>query len=65
MDTPNLADYHAKYWTLAQTILNEVEGAEELIGVIGQEVALGNYYRALKIGKKLIVIEKEGMHNGQ
>lgn len=65
MDTPNLADYHAKFWSLAQGVLDEIEGASELIGAIGREVALGNYYRALKIGKKLIATEKEGVQNGQ
>lgn len=65
MDTPNLADYHAKFWSHAQTVVNEIEGAEELVGAIGQEVALGNYYRGLKFGKKLIAIEKEGVRNGQ
>ena len=65
MDTPNLADYHAKFWSHAQTVVNEIEGAEELVGAIGQEVALGNYYRGLKIGKKLIATEEEFAQNGQ
>lgn len=60
MDTANLPDYHAKFWVLAKGISNELKGAAELIDAIGQEVVARDNYRALKVTKKLIALEKEG-----
>lgn len=65
MDMPNLVDYQAKFWALAPMVLNEVEGSAELIGAMGQEIAQGAYYRALKIGKKLIATEAGEAQHGE
>lgn len=60
MDAANLTDYRAKFWALMENVLKEIEHADELIDVIGQEVLAGNHYRALKVAKKLIALEEEG-----
>lgn len=65
MDSPNLVGYHAKFWSLAQELLDRHPDAAELIGGVAHEVTQGNYYRALRLGKKLIAAEKEWMRNGQ
>jgi flagellar protein FlbT len=65
MDSPNLVDYHAKFWALAQGIVAERPGFAAQIGAIGKEVTLGNYYRALKLGKKLIAMEKDGTQHAE
>lgn len=65
MDGAHLADYHAKFWLLAQSVIERMPVAAQLIGDIGGEVAQGRYYRALKLGKRLIATEKEWMQNAQ
>ncbi len=65
MDSPNLVDYHAKFWALARDIVAERPGFADQIGAIGKEVTLGNHYRALKLGKRLIAMEKDGVQNAE
>lgn len=65
MDGAHLAEYHAKFWLLAQDVIDRMPDAAQLIGDIGGEVAQGRYYRGLKLGKKLIATEKEWMQNAQ
>jgi flagellar protein FlbT len=65
MDSPNLVGYHAKFWSLAQDLMDHRPDAVELIGGVAHEVTQGNYYRALRLGKKLITAEKEWMRNGE
>ena len=65
MDPPNLVDYHAKFWHQASEVLDKVPDGADLVGSIGKEVTLGNYYRGLKLGKKLIMLEKESKHHAE
>lgn len=65
MDPPSLADYHAKFWLQVQAILDRRPEVANQIGEIGREVTLGNFYRALRLGKKLIALEKEWMQNAR
>lgn len=65
MDTPNLADYHAKFWRQAQEILECMPQSAEIVEDMSRKVTQGNYYRALKLGKKLFTMEKEWMQNAE
>ncbi len=65
MDSPNLVDYHAKFWHQAREVLDARPDAAELVGAMGKEITLGNYYRGLKIGKKLIALEKESKQDAE
>ena len=59
IDQDNVSTYHNTYWSIVQDI---IKAAPSVLGLIDQinELILGNqYYRALKLAKKLIEYEEE------
>ena len=59
IDKENLSNYHKIYWELVKDVLKAAPSVLNLIEQISRQVLKSNYYKALKITKKLIEYEQE------
>jgi len=59
IDPDNMAEYHARFWNLAEDILAAAPSTKPHIAKISGQVLSNNYYQALKLTKKLIEYEEE------
>jgi flagellar protein FlbT len=59
MDEKNLAQYHAAYWKQVNDLTDAVKTMRPLVVEMGEQILNTNYYKALKIAKKIIAYEKE------
>ncbi len=59
MDPENLAQHHSNYWMLVKDVLEAAPSFEGLIREISELILDENYYKALKVTKKLINRETE------
>ena len=61
MDDKNLVKYHKMYWKLVNNIVQNVPVIIKYIDNISEKILGGDYYRALKFAKKLIMLpSKDG-----
>ncbi len=58
MDERRLAHYHERYWALVGDVVKAAPSTVDLIDQISQQVLSGQYYRALKIARRLVEHEK-------
>jgi flagellar protein FlbT len=59
IDEENLIMHHNNYWKMVQDIVKAAPSVVGLIDQISENILANNYYRALKLGKKLIDYEQE------
>ena len=59
MDADNLADHYAAYWPLAYEVERIVPDAASLIAQINRKLFEQDFYKALRLAKKLIQLEKQ------
>ncbi len=59
VDPGNLAGHQALYTELVQDVLDASPSMRPLIATIDQRIAAGQFYPALKLGRKLIAYEEE------
>ena len=59
MDEGNLAQYHTAYWKIVNELIDSVKTMTDYVAEIGENLLETNYYKALKITKKMIAYEKE------
>ncbi len=59
MDQENLTQHHKNYWMLVKDVIEAAPSFEGLIAGISELILADNYYRALKVTKKLIDRETE------
>ncbi len=59
LDRKNMVEYHNIYWRLVQDLVEAVPRATGIVDAISQNILEENYYKALKLARKLIAFEKE------
>ena len=59
LDGKNMVEYHNIYWRLVQDLIEAVPRATGIVDAISQNILEENYYKALKLARKLIAFEKE------
>jgi flagellar protein FlbT len=59
LDGKNMVEYHNIYWKLVQDLVEAVPRATGIVDAISQNILEENYYKALKLAKRLIAFEKE------
>jgi flagellar protein FlbT len=65
IDEVKLEIHHKTYWNLVQDFIQAAPSALPVIDAISDQILKGQYYRALKRAKKLIVYEKEVINRVQ
>ena len=65
IDEVKLELHHKTYWKLVQDFIQAAPSALPVIDAISDQILKGQYYRALKGAKKLIVYEKEVINRVQ
>jgi flagellar protein FlbT len=59
LDEKNLAQYHALYWRQVGVLTDVVKTMRPFVAEINEHILVGEYYKALKVLKKMIAYEKE------
>lgn len=59
MDEGSLAQYHTAYWKIVNELTDSVKSMRVYVAEISEYLLATDYYRALKIAKKMIAYEKE------
>lgn len=61
IDQADAIAHHAAYWKLVQPLVTAVPSSVTLVDKISQQILAGQFYRALKLAKKLVAYEEEVM----
>ncbi len=61
IDQENLISHHNTYWALVQQTVKAAPSTVNLIDRISEKIVANDFYKALKLARKLIVYEKEIM----
>jgi flagellar protein FlbT len=59
LDTDNLAHYHTVYWHQVRELIEAVKTMAPLVTEVNEHILVGEFYKALKILKKMTAYEKE------
>lgn len=59
MDADSLADHYATYWPLAYEAERTLPGAASVLAQINRKLFEQDFYKALRLAKKLIQLEKQ------
>lgn len=59
VDSDHAVEHHALYAELVQDVLQASPSMTPLVAEIGERIAAGQFYPALKLGRKLIAYEEE------
>lgn len=59
LDEKNLANYHSIYWHQVGELTDAVKTMGPFVTEMNEYILGGEYYKALKIAKKMIAYEKE------
>jgi flagellar protein FlbT len=59
IDEKNLALHHKTYWKLIKDLIQAVPATLPVVDQISNKILGGQYYRALKLARKLVDYEKE------
>lgn len=59
LDEKNMAQYHPLYWQQVGELTDAVKTMIPLVAEINEHILTSEYYKALKISKKMIAYEKE------
>ena len=63
IDRENLARYHKQYWKLVRELIQAAPRFVDVIDAISEYIISNQYYKALKLGTKLIAHEEEVLSN--
>jgi flagellar protein FlbT len=63
MDELRSAEIHPLYWDLVRQVVAAAPSTKDLILQVSQHIVEGQFYKALKAAKKLIVYEEELIRN--
>lgn len=63
IDQDNLAMYHDGYWKLVRELVGAAPSLVGILDAISEEIVNSQYYKALKLAKKLILREEEVLSN--
>ncbi len=61
----NLTEHHKNYWAEVYDVMEAAPSFRELLTEISELILVDNYYKALKIAKKLIDKETEVIKNAE
>ena len=61
----NLAEHHKNYWAEVYDVMEAAPSFRELLTEISELILVDNYYKALKLAKKLIDKETEVIKNAE
>jgi flagellar protein FlbT len=59
VDPEHRADHQKLYWQLVREVLDASPSTTPLLTEISERIGAGQYYQALKLGRKLIAYEQE------
>ena len=59
VDEANISEHQKIYWELVNQFVQAAPSSLTLIDVINETILKGNYYKALKLARELIVFEQE------
>ena len=62
IDKADAVVQHAAYWKLVHPLVKAVPSTVPLVDKISEQILSGQYYRALKLAKKLVLYEEEVMN---
>ena len=65
LDEGNVVEYHKTYWELVRDILAAAPSTLNLIDPISRHILNGEYYKALKLTRKLTDYEEEVVKNAR
>ena len=63
LDVENLANYHSVYWRRVGELTDAVKTMRPFVAEMNEYILASEYYKALKISKKMIAYEKELLHH--
>lgn len=65
IDEGNVVEYHKTYWELVRDVLAAAPSTLDFIDPISRHILNGEYYKALKLTRKLMDYEEEVMKNAK
>ena len=65
IDEENVVKYHKTYWDLVKDVLTVAPSTLDLIDPISKHILNGEYYKALKLTRKLTDYEEEAVKNAR
>ena len=65
IEEANVVEYHKTYWELIRSIVAAAPSTLDLIDPISSHLLNGEYYKALKLTRKLIDYEEEAVENAR
>jgi flagellar biosynthesis repressor protein FlbT len=65
MDEGNKVEYHSTYWELVRDVVAAAPSTLNLIDPISRHILNGEYYKALKLTRKLMDYEEEVVKNAR
>ncbi len=63
IDAEHLETYHKRYWKLVKELIDVAPSVMEQINTISNHVLNQDYYKALKVARKLIAYEEEAIYS--
>jgi len=61
IDKTDPVAHHAAYWKLVQPLVKAAPSSVALVDRISEQILAGQFYRALRLAKKLVAYEEEVM----
>ena len=65
IDEGNVVEYHNTYWNLVRDVVAAAPSTLDLIDPISRHILNGEYYKALKLTRKLTDYEEEAVKNAR
>ena len=65
IDEGNVVEYHNTYWNIVRDVMAAAPSTLGLIDPISEHILNGEYYKALKLTRKLIDYEEEAVKNAR
>jgi flagellar biosynthesis repressor protein FlbT len=65
IDEGNVVEYHKTYWELVRDVVAAAPSTLDLIDPISNHILNGEYYKALKLTRKLMDYEEEVVRNAR
>ncbi len=65
IDEGNVVEYHNTYWNIVRDVMAAAHSKLGLIDPISEHILNGEYYKALKLTRKLIDYEEEAVKNAR
>jgi flagellar biosynthesis repressor protein FlbT len=65
IEEANVVEYHKTYWELVRDVVAAAPSTLDLVDPISRHILNGEYYKALKLTRKLMDYEEEVMRNAR